>query len=234
MDLAAGVRGRRVFITARRAAGRAFRARPWAAAPRSRSARAARAARRPGARARRRRRGRRWRSISTSPTRAPSRVRSRRRGSDRVARRPRQQRRRRRPRRLARHRAEAFDRVDATNLRGVWLMSVAAAERWRQAKRGGAMVNIASILGFRFRAAGPPTRGRRPASCRSRRIALDRRPTASASTRSRRATSRPTQPRLLSRPTWPGDAQAHPQRASGSRSTSTAPSCSSVPMPRVE
>ena len=28
-------------------------------------------------------------------------------------------------------------------------MSVAAAERWRQAKRGGAIVNIASILGFR-------------------------------------------------------------------------------------
>src|SRR5215212_1452971 len=44
---------------------------------------------------------------------------------------------------------EAFDRVVATNLRGVWLMSVAAAERWRQAKRGGAIVNIASILGFR-------------------------------------------------------------------------------------
>jgi NAD(P)-dependent dehydrogenase (short-subunit alcohol dehydrogenase family) len=44
---------------------------------------------------------------------------------------------------------EAFDRVIATNLRGVWLMSVASAERWRQAKRGGAIVNIASILGFR-------------------------------------------------------------------------------------
>src|SRR5215207_404668 len=44
---------------------------------------------------------------------------------------------------------EAFDRVIATNLRGVWLMSVAAANRWRAAKRGGAIVNIASILGFR-------------------------------------------------------------------------------------
>jgi NAD(P)-dependent dehydrogenase (short-subunit alcohol dehydrogenase family) len=44
---------------------------------------------------------------------------------------------------------EAFDRVIATNLRGVWLMSVAAARRWRDAKRGGAIVNIASILGFR-------------------------------------------------------------------------------------
>jgi NAD(P)-dependent dehydrogenase (short-subunit alcohol dehydrogenase family) len=44
---------------------------------------------------------------------------------------------------------EAFDRVIATNLRGVWLMSVAAARRWRETKRGGAIVNIASILGFR-------------------------------------------------------------------------------------
>ncbi|HEX8167667.1 MAG TPA: glucose 1-dehydrogenase [Beijerinckiaceae bacterium] len=44
---------------------------------------------------------------------------------------------------------EEFDRVVATNLRGVWLMSVAAARRWRDAKRGGAIVNIASILGFR-------------------------------------------------------------------------------------
>jgi NAD(P)-dependent dehydrogenase (short-subunit alcohol dehydrogenase family) len=45
--------------------------------------------------------------------------------------------------------AEEFDRVIATNLRGVWLMSVAAANRWRAQKRGGAIVNIASILGFR-------------------------------------------------------------------------------------
>jgi NAD(P)-dependent dehydrogenase (short-subunit alcohol dehydrogenase family) len=45
--------------------------------------------------------------------------------------------------------AEAFDRVIATNLRGVWLMSTAAARRWRDAKRGGAIVNIASVLGFR-------------------------------------------------------------------------------------
>jgi NAD(P)-dependent dehydrogenase (short-subunit alcohol dehydrogenase family) len=44
---------------------------------------------------------------------------------------------------------EEFDRVIATNLRGVWLMSTAAAQRWRAAKRGGAIVNIASILGFR-------------------------------------------------------------------------------------
>jgi NAD(P)-dependent dehydrogenase (short-subunit alcohol dehydrogenase family) len=45
--------------------------------------------------------------------------------------------------------AAEFDRVIATNLRGVWLMSKAAAERWRDAKSGGAIVNIASILGFR-------------------------------------------------------------------------------------
>jgi NAD(P)-dependent dehydrogenase (short-subunit alcohol dehydrogenase family) len=44
---------------------------------------------------------------------------------------------------------EAFDRVVATNLRGVWLVSTAAARRWRNAKRDGAIVNIASILGFR-------------------------------------------------------------------------------------
>ena len=45
--------------------------------------------------------------------------------------------------------AEDFDRIIATNLRGVWLMSTATARRWREAKRGGAIVNIASILGFR-------------------------------------------------------------------------------------
>jgi NAD(P)-dependent dehydrogenase (short-subunit alcohol dehydrogenase family) len=44
---------------------------------------------------------------------------------------------------------EEFDRVVATNLRGVWLMAVAAAQRWRDAKRPGIIVNIASILGRR-------------------------------------------------------------------------------------
>jgi len=44
---------------------------------------------------------------------------------------------------------DAFDRVIATNLRGVWLMSTMAAQRWRGAERGGAIINIASILGFR-------------------------------------------------------------------------------------
>jgi NAD(P)-dependent dehydrogenase (short-subunit alcohol dehydrogenase family) len=42
-----------------------------------------------------------------------------------------------------------FDQVIATNLRGVWLLSTAAARRWRDAKRGGVIVNIASILGLR-------------------------------------------------------------------------------------
>ncbi len=44
---------------------------------------------------------------------------------------------------------EEFDRIIATNLRGVWLMSGAAARLWREAKRGGVIVNIASILGHR-------------------------------------------------------------------------------------
>ncbi|ACL59277.1 SDR family NAD(P)-dependent oxidoreductase [Methylobacterium nodulans] len=44
---------------------------------------------------------------------------------------------------------DVFDRVIATNLRGVWLMSTAAARRWRDAGRGGVILNIASILGIR-------------------------------------------------------------------------------------
>lgn len=42
-----------------------------------------------------------------------------------------------------------FDAVFATNLRGVWLVATEAARRWRQAERGGAIVNIASIQGER-------------------------------------------------------------------------------------
>ena len=42
-----------------------------------------------------------------------------------------------------------FDAVLATNLRGVWLVATEAARRWRQAERGGAIVNIASIQGER-------------------------------------------------------------------------------------
>ena len=44
---------------------------------------------------------------------------------------------------------EDFDRVLDTNLRGVWLMATAAARHWRTARRGGAIVNVASILGLR-------------------------------------------------------------------------------------
>ena len=45
--------------------------------------------------------------------------------------------------------AAEFDRVLDTNLRGVWLASVGAARRWRQAGRPGVVVNIASIAGLR-------------------------------------------------------------------------------------
>ncbi|HYF52899.1 MAG TPA: SDR family oxidoreductase [Salinarimonas sp.] len=45
--------------------------------------------------------------------------------------------------------AEAFDRIIATNLRGVWLMATAAARAWTGASRPGIIVNVASILGFR-------------------------------------------------------------------------------------
>jgi NAD(P)-dependent dehydrogenase (short-subunit alcohol dehydrogenase family) len=44
---------------------------------------------------------------------------------------------------------DEFDRIMATNLRGLWLMSQAAARIWRDGNRGGAIVNIASILGER-------------------------------------------------------------------------------------
>ena len=52
--------------------------------------------------------------------------------------------------------ADAFDRTVATNLRGVWLMSVAAARGWRDAQRPGIIVNIASILGLRVVGATAP------------------------------------------------------------------------------
>ncbi len=41
-----------------------------------------------------------------------------------------------------------FDRVIDTNLRGPWLLSVAAAQVWRETGRPGVIVNIASILGL--------------------------------------------------------------------------------------
>lgn len=42
-----------------------------------------------------------------------------------------------------------FDRVMDTNLRGVWLVATEAARQWVAAKRPGAIINIASILGLR-------------------------------------------------------------------------------------
>ena len=45
--------------------------------------------------------------------------------------------------------AAEFDRILDTNLRGAWLLSVEAARAWRAAKRPGAIVNVASILGLR-------------------------------------------------------------------------------------
>jgi NAD(P)-dependent dehydrogenase (short-subunit alcohol dehydrogenase family) len=50
---------------------------------------------------------------------------------------------------------ELFEDVIATNLRGVWLLSTGAARAWREAGRGGTIVNIASILAFRVAGAVP-------------------------------------------------------------------------------
>jgi NAD(P)-dependent dehydrogenase (short-subunit alcohol dehydrogenase family) len=51
---------------------------------------------------------------------------------------------------------EEFDRIIATNLRGVWLTSTVAARRWRDTRRAGTIVNIASVLGFRVAAGTAP------------------------------------------------------------------------------
>jgi len=45
--------------------------------------------------------------------------------------------------------AQDWDSVVNTNLRGVFLVAQAAAQRMRDAKRGGSIVNVASILGHR-------------------------------------------------------------------------------------
>jgi len=44
---------------------------------------------------------------------------------------------------------DEFDALMATNVRGVWLVSVQAARRWKKARRGGSIINIASIQGER-------------------------------------------------------------------------------------
>ena len=50
---------------------------------------------------------------------------------------------------------DLYDQVMDTNLRGVWLLSVAAAREWQTTGRPGTIVNIASILGIRTGAAVP-------------------------------------------------------------------------------
>ena len=52
--------------------------------------------------------------------------------------------------------AQDFDAVMATNVRGVWLVAVQAARRWKEARRGGSIVNIASIQGERVMAGITP------------------------------------------------------------------------------
>ena len=44
---------------------------------------------------------------------------------------------------------EDWDAVVNTNLRGAWLVAQTAGKRWLTARRGGVIVNIASILGLR-------------------------------------------------------------------------------------
>jgi NAD(P)-dependent dehydrogenase (short-subunit alcohol dehydrogenase family) len=46
-----------------------------------------------------------------------------------------------------------FDQAMATNVRGVWMMCTEAARRWRADRRGGVIVNIASVHGQRVTAA---------------------------------------------------------------------------------
>ena len=47
------------------------------------------------------------------------------------------------------HSEAEWDRVVDTNLKGAWLLSRELAERWVTAKRGGRIVNIASLLALR-------------------------------------------------------------------------------------
>ena len=49
-----------------------------------------------------------------------------------------------------------WDRVVDTNLKGAWLVATEAARRLRDAKKGGSIVNIASVLGERVGAAVAP------------------------------------------------------------------------------
>ena len=51
---------------------------------------------------------------------------------------------------------ETFDAVMDVNVRGVWLVSVRAARRWKWLGRGGSIINIASIQGERVMAGITP------------------------------------------------------------------------------
>jgi NAD(P)-dependent dehydrogenase (short-subunit alcohol dehydrogenase family) len=59
------------------------------------------------------------------------------------------------------HSEEEWDRVLDTNLKGAWLVSREAAERWVKSERKGRIVNIASLLALR-------TIGRVPSYCASK------------------------------------------------------------------
>lgn len=49
-----------------------------------------------------------------------------------------------------------WDAVIDTNLKGVWAVSKFAVQRWRQEKRPGNIINVASVLGLRIGAQLPP------------------------------------------------------------------------------
>ncbi|MDM0117670.1 SDR family oxidoreductase [Variovorax sp. J22R133] len=46
---------------------------------------------------------------------------------------------------------QGFDALMTTNVRGVWLVSLQAARRWKEAGRGGSIINIASIQAERVK-----------------------------------------------------------------------------------
>jgi NAD(P)-dependent dehydrogenase (short-subunit alcohol dehydrogenase family) len=62
---------------------------------------------------------------------------------------------------LLQHSEEEWDAVLDTNLKGAWLVSREAAERWTKSERKGRIINIASLLALR-------TIGRVPSYCASK------------------------------------------------------------------
>ena len=110
-----------------------------------------------------------------------------------------------------------FDRVIDTNLRGVWAMSVTAARAWRDAGRGGVIVNVASILGLRVAGGvGPYTVSKAGVVQMTQALGLElgalRHPGQRAGAGLHRHRH---QPRVLRDAPRPGDAQAHPDAAAG-------------------